>query len=169
MASSISLRTSAHRSFTPERAFLKPLGLHFYNNSGAVGENVRFTGILEEVEGSKTSGDERSGDMSMGIPEDSLPDDRLIKSNLARDAWEITVDVGHIRPGEEVWAGREFRFGAKWSGTLRLKGKFVADNLPEPINCEVPLKVEFVQRLIQRDDLNQDDGFLRMLKKARAL
>ena len=105
----------------------------------------------------------------MGIPEDSLPDDRLIRSNLARDAWEITVDVGHIRPGEEVWAGRAFRFGAKWSGTLRLKGKFVADNLPEPINCEVPLKVEFVQRLIQRDDLNQDDGFLRMLKKARAL
>ena len=144
VASSISLRTSAHRSFTPERAFLKPLGLHFYNNSGAVGENVRFTSILEEVEGSKTSGDERSGDMSMGIPEDSLPDDRLIRSNLARDAWEITVDVGHIRPGEEVWAGREFRFGAKWSGTLRLKGKFVADNLPEPINCEVPLKVDFL-------------------------
>lgn len=125
------------------RSMQKPLGLRFHNNSGSVGENVGFTGTLEAGLaagfGSGTSLNNRS------------PNRGEIKVGRGGDGIQISVEVGHIRPGDYVWAGATF--WTKETGQLMWKVRFVADNLPEPIEYEIPLRVEYKKRYIQAKDL----------------
>ena len=132
-----------------ERVMYKSLGLRFFNSSGSVGENVRFTGILKGRQGVifKSSGN------FLLSEEPFQSNDEKIRSNPSGDDIEIAVEVGHIRPGEYVWAGRGVQFSTKGSGRLIWKGRFVADNLPEPIECLLPLQVEYEEREIQAQDL----------------
>ena len=134
-----------------ERAMYKPLGLRFFNNSGSVGENVRFNAILED-----------RGYVQFQPPRTLLsprirrgPEGRKLQCVPSGRGMEISVEVGHIRPGEYVWAGQSAQFSTKMSRTLIWKGRFVADNLPEPIECLLPLQVEYEEREIQTDDLKQ--------------
>ena len=136
-----------------QMAMYRPLGLRFYNNSGSVGENVRFAATLED-------GRHVQLYQSGNAPSQHIPGERrgldsrnlqYVRSGLGI---EISVEVGDIRPGEYVWAGHGTQFSTKTSGTLIWKMRFVADNLPEPIECLLPLQVEYEEREIQPQDLD---------------
>ena len=136
-----------------ERTMYKSLGLRFFNNSGSVGENVRFVGILKDGRGVRFK---LPGHSSLSKKR-LLPPDKKIQLYPSGDGIEIAVEVGHIRPREYVWAGRGTQFLTKESDRLIWKGRFVADNLPEPIECLLPLQVEYEEREIQAQDL--ESGF----------
>ena len=136
-----------------ERAMYEPLGLCFYNNSGSVGENVRFTGTLEDRKHSRFEQLDNKPRLLFGGEHFQLEDDKKIEIAPSGDGLEIAVEVGHIRPGEYVWAGWGVRFSTKTTGTLTWKVRFVADNLPEPIEYPLPLQVEYEEREIQREDV----------------
>ena len=136
------------------RAIWKPLGLRFYNNSGSVGENVGFTAML----GAEMAAGFDSGPSSNAPPAflhmvNHLTDEKEIKVDVSDGGTLISVEVGHIRPKDYVWAGLGARFWTKETRTLMWKVRFVADNLPEPIECEMPLRVEYKERYIQAKDL----------------
>ena len=118
-------------------AMYRSLGLRFYNNSGSVGENVRFTGTLENAKDVRFH----------------QPKDRRCQWTESGGGVEIIVEVGHIRPGEYVWAGQGFQLSTKRTGTLIWKARFVGDNLPEPIEYLLPLQVQYEEREIQAKDL----------------
>ena len=134
-----------------ERGMYNPLGFRFFNNSGSVGENVRFTGTLEG--GKDVQFKQPVNDLHLLPGGDFRPEDKKIQFAPSEGDVEIVVEVGHIRPGEYVWAGWGVQFSTKESGKLIWKGKFVADNLPEPIECMLPLQVEYEQRDIEPQDL----------------
>ena len=135
-----------------ERAMYKPLGLRFYNNSGSVGENVRFTATIED--GSNLRFREPIEHPNMFSSDKRLLEQgKKIRVLPRGDGIEITVEVGDMRPGEYVWAGPGAQFSTKESGTLIWKGRFVADNLPEPIECLLRLKVEYEEREIRTQDI----------------
>ena len=141
-----------------ERAMWKPLGLRFYNNSGSVGENVRFTAILEDRCDVRLEPPESDGSY-YPLSVKSLPGYKEIQWLYSKSGVEIAVEVGHIRPGEYVSAGHGLRFSAKKTEKLIWMGRFVADNMPEPIECLLPLQVEYEEREIKPQDL--DYSFMR--------
>ncbi len=137
-----------------EGAMFRPIGLRFFNNSGTVGENVKFTATLED--GRDVGFKEPWATHTVPIRrERSGPVDRKIQSVPSGGGLEISVEIGHIRPGEHVWAGRGARFATKVSGRLIWKGRFVADNLPEPMEFLSTLQVEYEEREIRADDLER--------------
>ena len=127
------------RRFTAIRqgAMYKPLGLRFHNNSGSVAENVKFTSTLEDAKDVRFH----------------QPNSRRFRCTQSGGGIEIIVGVGHIRPGEYIWAGQGFEFSTKTSETLIWNARFVADNLPEPIEYLLPLRVEYEEREIQLRDI----------------
>ncbi len=145
-------------SWAREWAIYKPLGLCFYNSSGSVGENVRFTGILEDRNQSRFEQSDDTPGWRFGGENFQLEDDKKIQTAPSGDGLEIAVEVGHIRPGEYVWAGQGVRFSTKTTGTLTWKVRFVADNLPEPIEYPLSLQVEYEERGIQREDVEFPSG-----------
>ena len=135
------------------RAMRKPLGLRFYN-SGPVGENVGFTGTLEAgLAAGFEPGTSSNNSLSSLQGWSQSPDRREIKVGKSGDGIQISVEVGHIRPGDYVWAGLGATFWTKETGKLMWKVRFVADNLPEPIEYELPLRVEYEKRYIEAKDL----------------
>ena len=134
-------------------AMNKPLGLRFCNNSGSVGEKVGFTATLEDR--TLLSFLPPPSDPDLPYPaKSSSRQEGKIRFTPSGGGIEIVVEVGHIRPGEYVWAGQGARLSTKRTRTLIWKGRFVADNLPEPIECLLPLQVEYEEREIQPQDLN---------------
>ena len=99
-----------------ERAMYKPLGLCFYNSSGSVGENVRFTGTLEDRKHSRFEQLDNKPRLLLGGEHFQLEDDKKIQIAPRGDGLEIAVEVGHIRPGEYVWAGGAFGFRQRQPG-----------------------------------------------------
>ena len=138
-----------------EMAMYRPLGLRFYNNSGSVGENVRFTATLEDRKHVrlKQPGNAASLRRLRERSERIEQNHRQLQCVRSGRRIEISVEVGDIRPGEYVWAGRGTQFSTKISEPLIWKGRFVADNLLEPIECLLPLQVEYEEREIQPQDL----------------
>ena len=141
-----------------KRAMYKPLGLCFYNNSGSVGENVKFTGTLDDRKHARFDQLDDKPPSFFGGEHFQLNDDKRIEISPSGDGLEIAVEVGHIRPGEHVWAGRGVRFSTKATGTLAWNVRFVADNLPEPIEYTLPLQVEYEEREILREDVEFPSG-----------
>ena len=136
-----------------ERAMGKPIGLRFHNNSGSVGENVGFVATL--ANGSGVSFRMPSiivSRLSSNRDRFTLQDKEL-RIGHTGDGIEINVEIRHIRPGEYIWAGRGFRFSTRKSGLLTWNVRFVADNLSEPIEYQLPLQVECEEREIQPQDI----------------
>ena len=136
-----------------KRAMGRPLGLRFLNGSGSTAENVGFTATLQGVWEMRLE----SGATGHAYPKAtghlSRQADREILCDPSGDGIEIAVELGRIRPGEYIWAGRDARLVTRDSGTSIWEARFVADNLPEPIESLLCLKVEYEEREIQSHDL----------------
>ena len=132
---------------------LKPLGLRFYNNSGSVAENVGFTGTLHTGWEVGFKPPPYLDDNPLSKMSKHMLDDKDIRVGVSNGGIEISVEIGRMRPGEYVWAGAGSQFWTTETARLIWKGRFMADNLPEPIECELPLQVECEIRAIRRDDV----------------
>jgi|HubBroStandDraft_1064217.scaffolds.fasta_scaffold01793_2 hypothetical protein len=72
-----------------------------------------------------------------------------------QDEWLVTVHFGRIRPKETVWAGDLLWIGANSSRELTLPGRIFADNIPDPIACELRLSFEVTDLTISLDNAMQ--------------
>lgn len=133
-------------------AMNKPLGLRFYNNSGSVGENVKFAATLEDKRLLSFRRTPSDPDLPY-LAERSSRQKGEIRFAPSGNGIELAVEAGRIRPGECIWTKPGAWLSTKKGGTLIWKGTFVADNLPEPIECLLPLQVEYEEREIQPRDL----------------
>jgi Putative DNA-binding domain len=59
-----------------------------------------------------------------------------------QDEWLVIVHFGRIRPRETVWARDPIWIGARSSRELTVSGRIFADNVPDPIPCELHLSFE---------------------------
>jgi Putative DNA-binding domain len=65
-----------------------------------------------------------------------------------QDEWLVTVHFGRIRPKETVWAGDPLWIGTQSSRELTLSGRIFADNIPDPIPCELRLSFEVTDLIL---------------------
>ena len=165
-------------AYTTERNLLTPLGLRIQNRSGTVGRRIRFVGQISKSE-EKVIQTETSSVPSrypaylsrLGTAYAYQKDDDLnIYAREFDNYWEIVVDFGDVRPSDELWTSNVLYLGSTKSCAIILEGEFRGDNVPEPIKCELQVKVEVRRREMTIDDvdpyLSESQSFL---KKERTL
>lgn len=142
------------------RAIFKPLGLRLYNNSRVVGKRVRFKDSLAKADGVEAR------DGMVNPPSryrDGLPsmdhlfalhnnDEGSVSLQEYEDKWAITIDFGDIRPHDDVWTSSSLWFGSKNPTSVRLEGKLLGDNLPEPIKCTLDIRFEVERRPVNLEE-----------------
>ena len=154
-------------AFASDNAFYKPLGMQLYNAGRQVALGVRFTGWMDKSGGSsvqdrlarlpKKNRDPLNPLASMyhpNVPMDrgsSGPDAALYESD---DRSQIAINFGDIRPGESVYMGRSLWFGSAYSHTARLEGKFIGDNIPNPIEVVLDIQFDTKRRPMTKEDVN---------------
>ena len=146
-------------SYADERAFFKSLGLRLRNNSGVPGRRIRFTGSLEET-----------GPIDVRDWLTGHPSPRFLHPNVETswfgsstdigpsvekygDRWEITIDFGDIRPGQDIWTTNPLYVGSAATGSATLEGKLLGDNLAEPIRCKLDIRFQVEERAMKRSDV----------------
>ena len=142
---------------TFERAFFTGIGVRLYNNSGVLGKNIRFEGILSKSGGVVVQDILKSipSKDTIAVPFDSVP---LIGQKPEtylqdlNDKWEIAVEFGDIRPREIVWTTNPFWFGCAHPTLAKLEGQLFGDNLREPVTCSLEIQFEAEQRPMTEDD-----------------
>lgn len=144
--------------YAAQSALLTSLGMRLHNTGGIVGERIRFVGEVVSSTGlfvqdwfadppSKTSYPSMSG---LGA---SSANDIDIDVRELTDRWEIEVDFGDVRPGDYAWTNNELFVGATEPCVIRLTGELRGDNLPEPIECELALRIEVERRAMEPADV----------------
>ena len=146
-------------SYADEKAFFKSLGLRLRNKSGLPGQRIHFTGSLEET-----------GPIDVRSWLTGPPSASLLHTNVETswfgsrtdigpsvekygDRWEITIDFGDIRPGQDIWTTNPLYVGSAAAGGARLEGKLLGDNLAEPIGCKLDIRFEVEERAMKRSDV----------------
>ena len=149
--------------FTLCKALFKPLGLWVHNKSGVTGKRIRFEGSIAKPDGCAVV------DHLPEFPRKELgffpitDDTSLVNSQDSYDPtmelsddekfWNIHVEFGDIRPDEQVFTCDTLWFGSRESNDVRLRGRLLGDNLPEPIRCELELRFETECRPMSIDDV----------------
>lgn len=149
--------------YTRDMAFLKSFGLRLFNDSGTVGQRVRFVGSVTKDNAIIVLDSTRQPDRPHRNPMDEIlrstvplsqqlrsdPDPRVRELD---DRWEITIDFGDVRPREDIWAINPLFIGSI-NGITKLEGKLQGDNIPEPIPCVLEVSFEVKQRPMERSDV----------------
>lgn len=146
-------------SYADERAFFKSLGLRLRNNSGVPGRRIRFMATLEQT-----------GPIDVQSWLTGPPSPSLLLTNVGTswfgsrtdigprvekygDRWEITIDFGDIRPGQDIWTTNPLYVGSAATGNTTLRGKLLGDNLAEPIRCKLDIRFQVEERAMKRSDV----------------
>ena len=146
-------------SYVDERAFFKSVGLRLRNNSGIPGRRIRFTATLEETGPidvrSWLTGPPSAIYLHTNVETLGLGSRTDIGPSVEKygDRWELTVDFGDIRPGQDIWTTEPLYVGSAAAGSARLEGKLLGDNLPEPIRCNLDIRFEVEERAMKRSDV----------------
>ena len=147
--------------YTAMMAFLKSFGLRLRNLSGVVGERIRFVGSLTKNNtllvlsqppkrpSRNTLEGLSSGIVSIAQQLQSNPDPCVQK---VVGGWEITIDIGDVRPRDEVWTTSVLFIGSS-EGITKLEGELRGDNIPEPIPCVLEISFEVEERPMKRSDV----------------
>ena len=146
---------------TTERELLTGRGFRLQNKSGIVGRRIRFSARTKKLNG-------------MVIQEsiDPLPspyyslfhhdvpdltfqraDDPVWSFREFDRFWEIIVDFGDVRPHDEIWTDTGLFLGSLSPCVISLQGELRGDNIPEPIVCELEVKVNVERRAMTKDDV----------------
>ena len=142
-------------------SFTKPVGIKFTNRGSSAGMNVIFVGSMAKAEGLMIRDDlyEPLAFTNMGLsgivdPGSSLaPDEATIRLSEFSDRWELTVDIGDMRPGDQVWTSDCIFVGSSIATSVELEAEVRAENLPEPVKCSLEIQLDHQQRAMQRDDV----------------
>ena len=142
------------------KALFKPLGLSVHNKSGVTGKRIRFEGSIAKRDGFTVVDDlpgfpEKHRDFVVPVDPSSLTHFNEATMGLSDDeeCWNIHVEFGDIRPDEQILMCDALWFGSRESQDVRLKGRLIGDNLPEPIKCELELRFEIECRPMSIGDV----------------
>ena len=147
-------------AYTAERAFFTGLGLRLQNKSGVVGKRIRFIGnaaksagmVIQDWIDGPPSRDRLIGhDLSESMFR--TPQDIDLNVEEYGHRWEIEIDFGDVRPRDEAWSTNRLYIGSMNSGVVSLQGELRGDNLPEPLKCELEVKVEVERRAMEIADV----------------
>ena len=156
-------------AFTSDRALYKPFGLRLHNKSGVVAKRVRFLGWMTKSGGLSVRRalnhlpikihDPMKGPLAFTESSYPLPASRFyygeeIDLQEHEDSWSFIVDFGDIRPGEEAWTGNPLWLGSQISQTARLEGKFLGENISDPIKCFLEIRFETEFRPMKKEDVH---------------
>ena len=144
-----------------ERNLLTPLGLRIQNRSGTVGRRIRFNAQVNKLDGIviKESID------PLPSPHNNIFGRDVSEFRFQREDetvwifrefdlfWEIVVDFGDVRPHDEIWTDTALFAGSFNPCVISLQGELRGDNVPEPIKCELQVKVEVGRRAMTIDDV----------------
>ena len=142
-------------------SFTKPVGIKFTNRGASAGMNVIFVGKIARAEGLMIRDYlyEPSAFTNMALsgivnPGSSLAlDVATIRLSEFSDRWELTVDIGDMRPGDQVWTSDCIFVGSSIATSVDLEAEVRAENLPEPVKCSLEIQFDHQQRAMQRDDV----------------
>ena len=147
-------------AYTAERAFFTGLGLRLQNKSGVVGKRIRFIGhaaksagmVIQDWIDGPPSRDRLIGhDLSESMFR--TPQDIDLNVEEYGHRWEIEIDFGDVRPRDEAWSTNRLYIGSMNSSVVSLQGELRGDNLPEPLKCELEVKVEVERRAMEIADV----------------
>lgn len=149
--------------YTLYKALFEPLGLWVHNKSGVTGKRIRFEGSIAKRDGTAVV------DHLPEFPRkeiDNYPVTDITSLINSRDSkeptmelsddekcWNIHVEFGDIRPDEQILTYDALWFGSRYSQDVRLEGRLLGDNLPEPIKCALDLRFETENRPMSKSDV----------------
>lgn len=146
-------------------AFLKacfvPLGLLLYNDSRTAAKRVRFVGSIPKAAGivikeyiDPLPSKEISDYLAPHIldPFNHSDEAKVILRELP-DRWEVSVSFGDIRPSDSIYTDAPIWIGTAVSGAVELKGRLLADNLPDPIPCSLEVQFQVETRPMEHADV----------------
>ena len=147
-------------AYAAERAFFTGLGLRLKNQSSVVSKRIRFIGhvaksagivIQDWIDGPPS----RDRLIGQGLSESMFRSPQDIDLNVQDygDRWEIEIDFGDVRPRDEAWTTNGLFIGTMNSGAISLQGELRGDNLPEPLMCELEVRVEVERRAMGVSDV----------------
>ena len=146
--------------YTVCKALFKPLGLWVHNKSGVTGKRIRFEGSIAKSDGFavvdyQLKFPKKYQNVPAPIVPLSLANFNGAKMELSDDekCWNIHVEFGDIRPDEQILTCDTLWFGSRKPKDVRLEGRLLGDNLPEPIKCELELRFEIECRPMSIDDV----------------
>ena len=146
-------------------AFLKacfvPLGLLLYNDSRTAAKRVRFVGsipkppgiIIKEYIDPLPSKEILDYLTPLILDPFSRSDEAEVILRELPDRWEITVSFGDIRPRDSIFTDAPIWIGTAVSGAVELKGRLLADNLPDPIPCSLEVQFQVETRPMEHADV----------------
>ena len=139
------------------QALLCPLGMVLRNQSGVMGERVRFVGSVSKSDGIHVRDwiDRPKRPSSYPVIHNPyIPGtlDPCVQEHGKQ--YSVTVDFGSIRPREEIWTTSCLLVGSASSGTVKIEGELLADNLPDPIPCTLPIQFDVARRPMERGDVS---------------
>ena len=142
--------------------FCKPLGLRICNNSEVTGERIRFEGSVAKrdkliIKDNIPKLPEEYHDLLSHMPISELFSADAVTMDLseANDSWEILVEFGNIRPGEQVSTRNKLWFGSALKESITMRGKILGENIPNPIPCSLHIEFETQQRPMTMEDVER--------------
>ena len=150
--------------YTCFRAFFMPLGLQLHNESGVAATRVRFEGTMKKQNGlavqavlpsfPKKDTNLYSELSNMGISPLSRVHEARMELQEDSERWKISVEFGDIRPDEKISTKDTLWFGSGNSETVSLKGKLLGENISEPIQCSLDIRIETECRPMTEEDVD---------------
>ncbi len=146
--------------YTLCKASFKPLGLCVHNKSRVLGKRIRFEGSIAKSDGFAILDDQpefpkkyRNVLAPAVLPSLDHFDGASMELSDDEECWSIHVEFGDIRPDEQILTCDTLWFGSREPKSIRLAGRLIGDNLPEPIKCELELRFEIECRPMSIGDV----------------
>ncbi len=162
-------------AYAAEISFTSPVGLKFTNQGSSAGKNVIFVGSITKHEGLEVRDDlyEPSAFHSITPPSPSAfqsrlpPDEAVVRLRNYSDRWELNVEIGDIRPGDEIWSDDFIFIGSSIPNTMVLEAEIRAENIPEPVVHRLEIHLEVEHREMRREDVEPylDDEYRKLLER----
>ena len=131
------------------KALSKPLGLWVHNKSTVTGRRIRFEGSIAKRDGFTVMDDlpefpnkHLYNFVDTNITSLANFNEPTMELSVDKECWNIYVEFGDIRPDERILTCDTLWFGSREPKNVRLEGRLLGDNLPEPIKCELELRFE---------------------------
>ena len=161
--------------YATQMSFFCPIGVKFSNRGSAAGKNVIFVGSIAKNEGLEIRDDlyEPSAFRSIMLPRATEfqrrlpPDEAVVSLRSFSDRWELNVELGDMRPGDEVWTDDYIYIGSSLPGTMVLEAEIRAENIPEPVTHRLRIRFEVERRAMRREDVDPylDDKYRELLDR----
>ena len=124
-------------NYAAEISFTCPIGIKITNQGSSAGKNVIFVGSITKHEGMEIRDDlyEPSAFHNIMISTAAAfqprlpPDEAVLRLREYSDRWELNVELGDMRPGDERWTDDYIYIGSSLPRTIVLEAEIRAENI----------------------------------------